>query len=230
MDLAPVQPPRVPLNCSFEVDNMELDWTFSPERFDFIHCRDMIGLQDPEKLLRQSYDFLKPGGWVEISSTSLEPRGDGSSNMALKELSQAFHDISVIMEADPNFQMKLKSWFEKQGFVNVKEVVLEIPCSLAARKARVGRSEQVCLERENLAELARPRLLLAKDNAREAQICHCEQTNILELARSILPRGWKTVLGKTEEEFNRLATRIQNELIQNRTACHLLLYVYIDLF
>jgi predicted SAM-dependent methyltransferase len=134
----PLKINSVPPNCSFEVDDMELDWTFNHERFDFIHGRDMIGLQDPEKLLRQCYHFLKPGGWVEISSAHLYPctndnsddnfEDDSYPSPALYELSRTFHDISVKIGADPNFQLKLKSWFDKQGFANVNEVVLEIPC------------------------------------------------------------------------------------------------------
>jgi len=32
-----------PPNCRFELDNAELDWTFAPASFDFIHMRYLMG-------------------------------------------------------------------------------------------------------------------------------------------------------------------------------------------
>jgi hypothetical protein len=42
IDLSPIQPANVPVNCSFRVDNLESDW-IPEEKFDFIHSRAMIG-------------------------------------------------------------------------------------------------------------------------------------------------------------------------------------------
>jgi SAM-dependent methyltransferase len=67
-DLSPIQPNVVPPNCIFYVDDVESEWTFSPdEAFDFIHGRAISGsIADFDMLYRRIYDNLKPGGWVEI--------------------------------------------------------------------------------------------------------------------------------------------------------------------
>ena len=41
MDLSPIQPEFVPVNCSFRVDNVEEDWV-PEEDYDFIHSRAML--------------------------------------------------------------------------------------------------------------------------------------------------------------------------------------------
>ena len=43
IDLSPIQPNFVPPNCRFKVDDMNDDWTFGENHFDFIHIRAMIG-------------------------------------------------------------------------------------------------------------------------------------------------------------------------------------------
>ena len=65
-DLSPVQPAFVPLNCSFEVDDVESDWTFH-DPFDFIHLRFLnVGMRNWPKFFRQAFQHLKPGGWLEV--------------------------------------------------------------------------------------------------------------------------------------------------------------------
>jgi SAM-dependent methyltransferase len=67
-DLSPIQPTSVPPNCRFYVDDIETEWTFSPdEKFDFIHGRALAGsIVNFDLLYRRIYDNLNPGGWVEI--------------------------------------------------------------------------------------------------------------------------------------------------------------------
>jgi trans-aconitate methyltransferase len=67
-DLSPIQPNSVPPNCKFYVDDIETEWTFSPdEKFDFIHGRALAGsIMNFDLLYRRIYDNLNPGGWVEI--------------------------------------------------------------------------------------------------------------------------------------------------------------------
>lgn len=40
VDLSPIQPAFVPPNCSFEIDDLTLEWTFPEDHFDFIHIRE----------------------------------------------------------------------------------------------------------------------------------------------------------------------------------------------
>jgi hypothetical protein len=43
VDLSPIQPNFVPLNCRFEVDDINKEWTYAENKFDFIHIRYMTG-------------------------------------------------------------------------------------------------------------------------------------------------------------------------------------------
>ncbi|KAI9711588.1 MAG: hypothetical protein M1820_002153 [Bogoriella megaspora] len=76
-DLSPIQPDFVPPNCSFEIDDVTLEWTFPDDRFDFIHIREMFGcIPDWDFFLQQAWRCLKPGGWVEIVEHSVWPVSD----------------------------------------------------------------------------------------------------------------------------------------------------------
>lgn len=82
VDLSPVQPRWVPPNCQFQVDDIEAEWTYQPPAqnpgevggggFDFIHCRMLnLGLKDWPNLFRQSFHFLRPGGYFEAQEFDL---------------------------------------------------------------------------------------------------------------------------------------------------------------
>ncbi|KAL7266964.1 hypothetical protein RUND412_010469 [Rhizina undulata] len=67
VDLSPIQPCWVPPNLIFEVDDIEEDWTYQDNSFDFIHARTLAGyISDWPKLYRQTFKALKPGGWIEL--------------------------------------------------------------------------------------------------------------------------------------------------------------------
>jgi SAM-dependent methyltransferase len=77
IDISPTQPTWVPPNLRFEIDDAQLDWTFKPESFDFIHVRYMYGaIDDWPKLYRQMYSFLKPGGWFQHLEPDIELRSE----------------------------------------------------------------------------------------------------------------------------------------------------------
>ncbi|KAK1992083.1 methyltransferase domain-containing protein [Colletotrichum falcatum] len=66
VDLSPIQPAYVPVNCVFEVDDLEKEWMFT-EPFDFIFARNMIGsFSDWEGVIAQAFDNLEPGGYFEL--------------------------------------------------------------------------------------------------------------------------------------------------------------------
>ncbi|KAI1198321.1 S-adenosyl-L-methionine-dependent methyltransferase [Nemania serpens] len=66
IDLSPIQPPWTPPNCRFMVDDVEDTWENGWD-WDFVHLRNMIPiLRDPIQVLRNVYENLKPGGWVEL--------------------------------------------------------------------------------------------------------------------------------------------------------------------
>lgn len=56
---------RVPPNLRFEIDDVESDWAYQ-SNFDFIHLRILGGsLKDVPKVIRQAFQRLNPGGWLE---------------------------------------------------------------------------------------------------------------------------------------------------------------------
>lgn len=77
VDLSPIQPPFVPPNCLFEIDDMTMPWTYSANQFDFIHVREMFGsIPDWDEFFRQCWRSLKPGGYIEVVEHSVEPVSD----------------------------------------------------------------------------------------------------------------------------------------------------------
>ncbi|KAL6401327.1 methyltransferase domain-containing protein [Ilyonectria robusta] len=129
-DLSPIQPSWVPPNVRFILDDVELDWT-EPEKYDYIHCRYMAGsIKDWPRLVRQIYDNLRPGGWVEFQESantiyseddSLKP--DNALVQLMKGLMQACDQIGRTMDPAPSF----KTWAEEASFNRVTEQRFRLP-------------------------------------------------------------------------------------------------------
>ncbi|KAK1451935.1 TAM domain methyltransferase [Colletotrichum melonis] len=76
VDLSPVKAEFVPTNVRFEVDDIEEDWTYS-EPFEYIHSRFLTAsIEDWERFIRQCYENLIPGGWLELQEADLMPKSD----------------------------------------------------------------------------------------------------------------------------------------------------------
>lgn len=56
VDISPTQPSFIPPNLQFELDDVQLEWTYRPNSFDYIHVRCMLGaIQDWAHLYREIY-------------------------------------------------------------------------------------------------------------------------------------------------------------------------------
>jgi ubiquinone/menaquinone biosynthesis C-methylase UbiE len=56
VDLSPIQPGWVPSNVQFLVDDVEQEWIFEPESFDYIHLRNLLpGIRNWPRLFQQCY-------------------------------------------------------------------------------------------------------------------------------------------------------------------------------
>lgn len=76
-DITPIQPPWVPPNVKFEIDDCNREWTWADNTFDFIHIRMMFGIiEDWDALFRQAYRTCKPGGYTESFVCDSTFRGD----------------------------------------------------------------------------------------------------------------------------------------------------------
>ncbi|KAF8245526.1 S-adenosyl-L-methionine-dependent methyltransferase [Wilcoxina mikolae CBS 423.85] len=79
-DLSPIQPSWVPPNCKFEVDDVEKEWTYQENSFDFIQSRNLAqAIENWPKLMSQIYRCTKPGGYCEIAELGLTLYSDDNT-------------------------------------------------------------------------------------------------------------------------------------------------------
>ncbi|KAL1995935.1 hypothetical protein VTN49DRAFT_801 [Thermomyces lanuginosus] len=129
-DLSPIQPTLVPPNLKFLVDDIESDWTYEKNPFDFIHARYlMVSIRDFGRLLKQCYRSVKPGGWVEFHDWDGYPDSvDGSHKGTgleryCNEIYGAFEGAGYEVRPGP----KLEQWFKDAGFVNIHVEKFVVP-------------------------------------------------------------------------------------------------------
>ncbi|KAK7416159.1 hypothetical protein QQX98_005356 [Neonectria punicea] len=133
-DITPTQPSWVPPNVEFQIDDAQLDWTFEPESFDFIHIRYMHGtIDDWGKFYRQIFKFLKPGGWFQHIEPDLQMR---PQNEAVKlddehifsRWADVFRQVGTKMGKTLDFSdRKLEKLTKAAGFANIDYETHKIP-------------------------------------------------------------------------------------------------------
>ncbi|KAM6524610.1 hypothetical protein FALCPG4_010219 [Fusarium falciforme] len=130
IDLSPIQPTFLPANLSFQVDDLEDEWTYS-YKFDFIYGRMLVGsIGDWPKFFKQSFDNLNPGGWIECQDITFPAECDDGT---LKKGSYIDQWSSLMIEATNVFgrgaqsAKKYKQQMIDAGFVNVTEVIYRWP-------------------------------------------------------------------------------------------------------
>lgn len=72
-DLSAIQPRfAAPPNCTFIQDDAEDEWVFA-QAFDYVHLSMMITcFDDHKRVMRNIFENLKPGGWVEYQDTTFD--------------------------------------------------------------------------------------------------------------------------------------------------------------
>ncbi|KAH6887113.1 methyltransferase domain-containing protein [Thelonectria olida] len=132
VDLSPTQQHLVPVNCSFEIDDLEKDWTWS-KPFDFIFSRVMAGsFQDYQAYITKAYNALEPGGWFEMQDIVLPyASDDGTLNpeLELTRLGHLFCETSSIMGRPIDVPLKYKQMMEQAGFEGIVERHFKWPLS-----------------------------------------------------------------------------------------------------
>ncbi|KAI8938498.1 hypothetical protein NX059_004388 [Plenodomus lindquistii] len=131
-DLSPIQPTWVPPNAKFYIDDAESEWIYSAdEAFDFIHVRTMSGsITDWDKLIRQCYTHVQPGGWVEFQEPlALAESDDGTLEKAehMCRWQDLCNDAAMGFKKDIRVGHTLKQRMIDAGFVDVHEKVVKIP-------------------------------------------------------------------------------------------------------
>jgi SAM-dependent methyltransferase len=152
VDLAPAQPNFTPPNCFFEIDDIEEDWEYAPNHFDFIHGRDLLtAVRDWPRLLGQAFEHLKPGGWIQLASTIPDIQSDDNTlpaNSNYLEAGRLYFEMAEKMGTPLDSPRKWRQQMLDAGFDNVRDVVYKIPMGTWPRSRRlrvVGRLEQMML-------------------------------------------------------------------------------------
>ncbi|KAH6884923.1 S-adenosyl-L-methionine-dependent methyltransferase [Thelonectria olida] len=130
VDIAAIQPAFVPPNCTFEVDDVEKPWTWGT-KFDYIFVRLMTGsFADWDKFTTQCWDFLEPGGWVEVIDPTFPAKSDDGTLKADSPLNK-WDELTIkgaaklgrSFDEGLNHEGRLRA----QGFVNVHRKVFKWP-------------------------------------------------------------------------------------------------------
>lgn len=131
------------------MDDIESDWAYVDDPFDFIHARFLcVSIKDFGKLLKECYRYVigtlsgfppsefltenrstKPGGWVEFQDLDGYPYSEDGSYKGTgleryyTEVYGAFEMAGYEVRPGP----KLEQWFKDAGFVNVHVEKFLIP-------------------------------------------------------------------------------------------------------
>ncbi|KAG8627334.1 hypothetical protein KVT40_004817 [Elsinoe batatas] len=126
IDLSPGQPSFIPPNLRFIIDDAEDEWVYPDQKFDYIHLRLMAGcFADPIKVIRQAFEHLAPGGYIEFQDYGLPLKcADGTlDNTHLKRwgelLCEAARALGRPMGTDVSAYYR--KWLEDIGFVDIEE-------------------------------------------------------------------------------------------------------------
>ncbi|KAM0083925.1 hypothetical protein ACKRZS_003870 [Fusarium odoratissimum] len=97
-DLSPIQPDWVRPDVRFELEDATSNWTWSNDRFDFVHMRYLIGaIADWGALFKEAFRCCKPGGFVEsveVNPTFLSDDETASDVMAVQTWNKLFREAS----------------------------------------------------------------------------------------------------------------------------------------
>lgn len=129
-DLSPIQPSWFPSNCRFEVDDIESEWLYGYQSFDYIHGRGMTGsIRDWRKLFSQAYDNLRPGGWLEIQEYEIEISSDDGSHLKAKNFvlwKDKLNEASQLFGKPFSDYSLHKQRMEEAGFIDVSEDTFKV--------------------------------------------------------------------------------------------------------
>lgn len=117
-------------NCQFVQESSEVeDWHY-PYKFDYVHLRDMqAALHDAPTVMRKAFASLRSGGWLEFQEVAMDLRFHESSlqGTAVGSWHRLVNKGGLRMGRDFCACMRYKQQLIDVGFVDVHEVVLDIP-------------------------------------------------------------------------------------------------------
>ncbi|KAL0930719.1 TAM domain methyltransferase [Colletotrichum truncatum] len=124
VDLSAIQPGYIPPNCSFEIDDIEKEWTWSTP-FDFVFIRSMVGsFSDWQDIIDKAYDNLEPGGYIEMQDMAFPLQCNDDT---MKNDWKPLKWTNLLVEATDKLGRSVtvpstfKQMLEAAGFVDVQE-------------------------------------------------------------------------------------------------------------
>ncbi|KAJ2898478.1 hypothetical protein MKZ38_003867 [Zalerion maritima] len=139
VDLSPIQPDFIPPNCTFEIDDVEKEWTWS-KPFDFVFARHMCAsFQDYQGFVDKAFSALEPGGYLEMQDLDFPMRCDDdtmSKDSYIYKWTQGFVDAGENLGRPINSAPKYKRMLEKAGFVDVVEKQFKWPMNRWPREKK----------------------------------------------------------------------------------------------
>ncbi|KAH7122102.1 putative SAM dependent methyltransferase [Dactylonectria estremocensis] len=134
-DISPIQPGWVPPNCSFHLDDAQLEWTYPPGTFDFVHIRALYGCIDNwTELYRQAHKALVPGGYLEdfemtITLYSDLPEIRDDPEHIFKKWSKLFLEAMdrIGKTGRIGVEGNMRKHMEKAGYVDIVERSYQVP-------------------------------------------------------------------------------------------------------
>jgi len=125
VDLSPIQPTDVAPNVEFYLDDLEEEWNYTTP-FDFIYMRCMTGsIKNWDRLLKQAYDNLVPGGYIELFDIINPVRCDDGTvppDCPLVKWNDLFLKATVLGGSPLDSALTYKQRLTDIGFVNVVQV------------------------------------------------------------------------------------------------------------
>ncbi|KAK4544901.1 hypothetical protein LTR36_003805 [Oleoguttula mirabilis] len=131
LDLSAIQPEWVPPNCHFAVDDVEDEWTYPADHFDFVHIRCLMGsISDWKALYSQAYDRIAPGGWLQHMDMAIDFMSDDGSigpDHMLQQWSQTFIEAGEKLGKTFKITDRAEQLVRETGFVDVHKKVYKLP-------------------------------------------------------------------------------------------------------
>jgi hypothetical protein len=121
--------PSVPVNCVFEVEDFEDEWTYE-QKFDLIHGRLLLScFANPKRMFEQAFKHLAPGGYIEMQDADFPGNcaDDSLTGTALEKWYTNITAGAAALGRDLGIVKQYKRWMEEVGFVNVRERLYRWP-------------------------------------------------------------------------------------------------------
>ena len=190
-DLSPIQPSKVPPNCSFIVDDAGKDWAFD-RKFDYIHTRSITsGIRDWDRFIEQAFENLTPGGWLELQELHFPIEcddGTATKDTPLMKWSYEIYDAAKKVGIDTLASFKHIERLKKTGFVKTEESYSKWPIGPWPK----GRKEK------------KMGAMVAKDLA----------DNLRGVSQKMLMQ----IFGKSQEEFDTFITQVRDDIFDPKVS------------